>query len=230
MNRRNLLLLGISIGLLLVHWQGGAPKPAILHVAEPSALALPRGSATTNSASVPRPPRPAAAAHPTEAVAQPVCSAPPPSRLAGVAVYHIQEHAPECPLVAAWRAGRSQPLAPEAPGEAVAEPLSPSPAADAQAATPCYEAVQLRFTEIAAAAEPLALGVQVAEVRLFHGRRRLRIAAASAVEPDGPAAHNASYAADGACPRGATRALCAPACTCPEFPAPTSLPDAAQAC
>ena len=65
---------------------------------------------------------------------------------------------------------------------------------------PRYDAVQMRFTEIQAAAEPLAVGVQLAEVRLFYGRRRLSIASASAVDADGPAAHNASNAADGLLP------------------------------
>ena len=155
--------------------------------------AWPRGGSLTTAGVLP---------YPNEGGA-PACSVPPPSQLAGVAVHHVQDRAAECPVVVAWRAGRSQLLAPEAPSEAVADPIPPVPAAaDSQgrATAPRYDAVQLRFTEIQAAAEPLAVGVQLAEVRLFYGRRRLSIASASAVDADGPAAHNASNAADGLLP------------------------------
>jgi len=190
------LVLALSGLLLLVHWRGVVPGAVTPVLVAPAPAAWPRGGSLTTAGVLP---------YPNEGGA-PACSVPPPSQLAGVAVHHVhhvQDRAAECPVVVAWRAGRSQLLAPEAPSEAVADPIPPVPAAaDSQgrATAPRYDAVQLRFTEIQAAAEPLAVGVQLAEVRLFYGRRRLSIASASAVDADGPAAHNASNAADGLLP------------------------------
>ena len=193
------LLLALSGLLLCVHWRGVMPRAITPVLFAPAPAAWRRDISHTTAGALPFIPH-AAGTHPNEGGARAVCSAPPPSQLAGVAVHHIQEHAPECPTVVAWRAGRSQLLAPEAPFEAVADPILPVPAAadsEGRVTAPRYDAVQLRFTEIQAAAEPLAVGVQLAEVRLFYGRRRLSIASANAVDPDGPTAHNASNAADG---------------------------------
>ena len=187
------LVLALSSLLLLVHWRGVVPGAVTPVLVAPAPAAWPRDGSLATAGVLP---------YPNEG-GDPVCSVPPPSQLAGVAVHHVQDRAAECPVVVAWRAGRSQLLAPEAPSEAVADPIPPVPAAaDSQgrATAPRYDAVQLRFTEIQAAAEPLAVGVQLAEVRLFYGRRRLSIASASAVDADGPAAHNASNAADGLLP------------------------------
>ena len=196
------LLLALSGLLLYVHWRGVVPRAVTPVLFAPAPAAWRRDSSHTTAGALPFIP-PAAGTHPNEGGFRAVCSVPPPSHLAGVAVHHVQEHAPECPAVVAWRAGRSQLLAPEAPFEAVADPIPPVPAAadsEGRVTAPRYDAVQLRFTEIQAAAEPLAVGVQLAEVRLFYGRRRLNIASASAVDPDGPTAHNASNAADGLLP------------------------------
>ena len=196
------LLLVLSGLVLYVHWRGVVPRAIIPVLFAPAPAAWRQDSSHTTAAVLPLIPL-TAGMHPNEGGARAVCSAPPLSRLAGIAIHHVQEHAPECPAVVTWRAGRSQLLAPEAPSEAMAFPIPPVPsAADSQGrvTAPRYDAVQLRFTEIQAAAEPLAVGVQLAEVRLFYGRRRLSIASASAVDPDGPTAHNASNAADGLLP------------------------------
>ena len=195
------LLLALSGLLLYVHWRGVVPR-AVSPVLHAPALAAWRRDSSNTTGVVLRaiPHTSAVPAHTNEGSARTICFTPSPAWLAGIAVHHIQEHTPECQAVAAWRTGRSQLLAPEAPSEAVADPVPPVPAAaDAQgpATVLRYNAVQLRFTEIQAASEQLAVGVQLAEVRLFHGRRRLSIASASAVGPDGPIAQNASNAADG---------------------------------
>ena len=112
-----------------------------------------------------------------------------PSWLRGVAVHHVNAHMATCAAAAAWRAGNTTRL--PSHSEITTAPLT------LHKAPRQYNAIQLRVSEMQVATDPMALGVQLAEVRLFHGRRIVPIAEATTISGDGTAVHDAAEAIDG---------------------------------
>ena len=103
-------------------------------------------------------------------------------------MHHVNARTPACAATAWWRAGNTTQLP---TSETSTIPLSQ------HNATQQFNAIQLRVSQIRVATDPMALGVQLAEVRFFDGRRVVPVARASTISGNGTAVHDAAAAIDG---------------------------------